>query len=216
MHARASAKSLSTPSACAAMPCKPQHIGYDKDDEDVRLHECWELILQPSSSPNPTHLLTVDAEQRQQALSATITVLHASQKQHASETVWWMGQAAKQVSVCCYRPAAAPAESFQAAVGPDGLLGRHECCRRRHHSKLGLKTGPGDTPLRPAAAQQVMVVMACCCQGAHGLTQNACAQLLPRVFLPSLVHACAAHPPVFSCPSSFVLDDCRSSDEYPA
>lgn len=61
------------------------------------------------------------------------------------------GTAAKQVSVCCYRPAAAPAESFQAAVGPVGLLGRHECCRRRHHSKLGLRTGPGDTPLRPAA-----------------------------------------------------------------
>jgi hypothetical protein len=49
-----------------------------KDDEGVRLHKCWELILQPSSSRNPTHLLTVDAEQCQQALSATITVLHAS------------------------------------------------------------------------------------------------------------------------------------------
>lgn len=107
------------------------------------------------------------------------------------------GTAAKQV--CCYRPAAAPAESFQAAVGPVGLLGRHECCRRRHHSKLGLRTGPGDTPLRPAAAQQVMVVMACCCQGAHGLMQNACAQLLPRLFLPSSVHACAAPPASFSC-----------------
>lgn len=69
---------------------------------------CWGLgaagfgPTQLASSPNPTHLLTVDAEQCQQALRTTIAVLHANRKQNASVTGCWVCQAAQQLRVCWF------------------------------------------------------------------------------------------------------------------